>query len=196
MSEIVNFYVSLLPVILAGIANAAFTQSKVLRLLDRPIDGGKKFSDKKRILGDSKTYKGFLGYVVLGIIFTVLWGFICSTSPALTSHNFFYQTHDNTLLFNIMIGCLLGFAWAICELPNSFLKRRVNIKSSHGAKGVKGVLFAILDQADSIFGIVLVVALFYPLSVSWYFLFVALGAATHIIFNFLLYIVKLRTRPL
>jgi len=196
MGEIVSFYTSVLPVILAGVTNSAFTKSKLLDNLAKPIDGGKKFVDSRRIFGDGKTYKGLIGYVVLTILFTVIWGWVCTFAPNLQSNNFFYQLHDNNLLFNILVGFLLGLAWAIFELPNSFLKRRFDIKPSMNGKGVIGVLFAILDQADSIFGVTLVIAIFYPISIAWYFIFVAIGAATHIVFNFLLYVAKLRKRPI
>ena len=195
MYEVVSLYISLLPVIVAGVVNAAFCHSKIFAFADKPIDDDKKFVDGRRIFGDSKTVKGFAGYVLFSMIFTVVWGFICAATPYLESHNFFYATHANSVMFNLWIGFLLGFAWALFELPNSFLKRRLNIKSSQGATGAKGVIFAILDQADSIFGVVLVIAIFYPISVMWYFAFVAIGAATHLLFNFLLFAMKLRKRP-
>jgi CDP-diglyceride synthetase len=183
-------------VILAGVANSIFVRLSLFKCLAKPIDGGKNFIDNKRIFGDSKTYKGFLGYIVLTAIFTVIWGLVCASIPNLQLDNFFYQLHANTLLFNVLIGSLLGLAWALFELPNSFIKRRLSIKPSANAKGIKGLMFMILDQADSIFGVMLVLAMFYPISVGQYFLFVAIGAATHILSNFLLFVVRIRKRPI
>jgi CDP-diglyceride synthetase len=196
MEEVFKLYVSLLPVILAGIANSIFVKTKLLNGIAIPIDGGKAFIDRRRIFGDSKTYKGFLGYVVLTMLFTVVWGLICANSITLLSLNYFYESHASGIVFNLCLGCLLGIAWALFELPNSFIKRRLNIKSSMNAKGFKGLLIAILDQADSIFGVVLVLALFYPITIRQYFFFVAIGAITHLVFNFLLFVVKIRKRPI
>jgi len=196
MQGIIQLYASLLPVILAGVANSAFVKSGLLAGLARPLDGGRDFIDHRRILGEGKTYKGFVGYIALSMAFTVIWGWACSLSTGLQGNDLFYRLHGNTLPLNLLIGFLLGFAWALFELPNSFIKRRLAITSSMGGTGAKGVVFAILDQADSIFGVVLVLALFYPLSVAEYFFFVAVGAATHLLFNFLLYVAKLRKRPL
>lgn len=186
-----KLYFTLLPVILAGVANSALTKSSLLPALKKPIDAGGKFFDGKRIFGDNKTWKGFLGYVVLGMLFTVIWGAICGFANWNRLH-YIYQNHDNTLLFNLWLGFLYGFAWAFCELPNSFIKRRLDIKPGKNPSGLKRIFFIILDQADSIFGVCLVLWAFYPMSAGLYFLFVLVGAMTHIVFNMLLYFVGLR----
>lgn len=193
--NLVSLYISLAPVILAGIVNSAFCKSPVLARLDIPIDGNKSFVDGKRVFGNSKTYKGFLGYIVITTVFYVVWGIMSVNSTFLTHYNFFYQNHANAIMFNLLIGILLGFAWALCELPNSFLKRRLGIGQSGTLRGWKKVFFVILDQADSIFGITIIIALFYTLTIGNYFFFVAVGAATHLLFNYLLYLAKLRKNP-
>ncbi|MBP5679219.1 MAG: CDP-archaeol synthase, partial [Bacilli bacterium] len=82
--------------------------------------------DGQRIFGDNKTIKGFLGYLFFNIIFSVFFGFIFSVF-SLNSYNFFYQNHLNTFSLNLWIGFLLGLFYALFELPNSFLKRRLGI---------------------------------------------------------------------
>jgi len=192
---VLRFYVSFLPVILAGIANSIFVKTRAFDHLAKPLDRDRKFLDNRPIFGSSKTYKGFLGYVVLTMLFMLIWGFLCSTIPWLQENNYFYQSNENSILFNLSVGFLLGFAWALFELPNSFLKRRLDIQPSKSYGGFKGIFFIVLDQADSIFGVALVLVLFYPLSVAQYFVFVAIGALTHLFFNFLLYLLKIRKRP-
>ena len=188
---ILRIYVTHLAAIVAGVVNSAWCKSKLLSKLSKPIDGGKNFADHKRIFGDHKTWKGLLGYVVLNIFFTVIVGLIYKLTNI--SHlSFAYENHENTILFNILFGFLTGLAWALFELPNSFIKRRLNIKPGKNPEGWKRIFFIILDQADSIFGICLVLCLFYPMSVGLYFFYVFIGSATHIIFNMLLYFVGLR----
>lgn len=188
---ILRIYVTHFAAILAGIVNSAFCKSKLFLGLKKPIDGKKNFIDGKRIFGSHKTWKGLIGYVVLNIIFTILTGLFYKLTNI--SHlSFAYEFHENTFLFNILFGFLTGLAWALFELPNSFIKRRLSIKPGKNPEGWKRVFFVILDQADSIFGICLVLCLFYPMSVGLYFFYVFVGAATHIVFNMLLYFVGLR----
>ena len=92
----------------------------------------------------------------------------------------------------IIVGVLLGLAYALFELPNSFVKRRLGITPGKPATGIKKAIFVFVDQADSIFGCALVVWLFYDLGILKYLGFVVVGAVTHIVFNMLLYFAHLR----
>jgi hypothetical protein len=92
----------------------------------------------------------------------------------------------------LLVGFLLGLFYALFELPNSFLKRRLGIVPGKTIKGFKKVFFIILDQADSIFGVALVVWMFYPLGIKKYILYIFIGTITHLIINMLLYFAHLR----
>ena len=184
-------YVTLVPTILAGVMVMLWCKLPILKAIAKPIDFGKNFADGRRIFGDNKTWKGMLGYILFNTLFSVLWGFACQ-GKALHDLNFFYQYHENTIPFNLLIGVLLGLGYSLFELPNSFLKRRLGIEPGKTMKGWQKVLFVFLDQSDSIFGCVLVVCLFHPLPVWFYFVYVIVGAVTHIIFNMLLYFAHLR----
>ena len=188
---IAMMYVTLGPVILAGIFNMIFCKLNVLKSIQIPMDGGRVLGDGNRIFGDNKTWKGFLGYLIFGTVFTVIWGFAIRNT-SLNSLDFFYVNNENTLGFNIVVGLLLGFAYALFELPNSFVKRRLGITPGKPATGIKKAVFVFVDQADSIFGCALVVWLFYDLGILRYLGFVVVGAVTHIVFNMLLYFAHLR----
>ena len=62
---IVNMYITMMSLILAGISNMIFVKTSLYKNHTYPIDGGKNFNDGKRILGDNKTYIGFMGMVFL-----------------------------------------------------------------------------------------------------------------------------------
>ena len=186
-----SMYVTLMSPIIAGIVNSVWCKTKCLKKMQVPMDGGKNLWDGKRIFGDNKTWKGFLGYVVLNIVCMVLWGFACK-ALGLESYNFFYGEVVNTPVQNLLIGLLLGLAYALFELPNSFIKRRLGIVPGKSLSGFWKVFFVFFDQADSVFGCVLVVCLYAPMSVGFYFLYVLVGAVTHIVTNMLLYFCKLR----
>ena len=191
MKTVLMMYVTLLPVIIAGALNMLFCKMSFLDSISLPLDNGKTLRDGKRLFGDNKTYKGLVGYVVLNMMTYILWGLICHAGK-FDHLNFFYVNYQNNVFYNAFIGVLLGLAYALFELPNSFLKRRFDIVPGKTASGFKKVFFVFLDQSDSIFGCVLVLCLFYRMSVLFYLCYVLLGAATHIIVNVILYLCKLR----
>ena len=193
MIKIAEMYITLMPAIVAGIVNMLWCKVQVCDFLKKPIDFGKTFADGKRIFGDNKTFKGFIGMIIFGAFLSMLWGGILTRSEALASLNYFYKNYNNTIPYNLLTGTLTGLAYALFELPNSFLKRRLDITpGKNDISGAKRFAFIFLDQADSVFGCVLVVCLFYPLPVWYYFVYVLVGALTHIIMNMLLYFCKLR----
>ena len=191
LHQIAMMYVTLAPVILAGVFNMIFCKLGILKFLQIPMDGGRTLRDGNRIFGDNKTWKGFIGYLIFGTISTVLWGAVIKNT-ALNSFNFFYINNENTLAFNLIIGILLGLFYALFELPNSFVKRRIGIKPGKPATGATKAAFVFIDQADSIFGCALVVWFFYNLGLLRYIGFVVVGAGTHIVINMLLYFAHLR----
>ena len=167
LNTILMMYITLMPPILSGIANMAWCKSNLLKVAMIPIDGGKNLSDGRRIFGDNKTWKGFLGYLILNMIFSLLWGSVCYVG-GFEHLNFFYVNHDNTACFNLLIGMLLGMGYALFELPNSFIKRRLDIKPGKSPSGFWKVFFVFLDQADSVFGCALVVWIFYNFGIRIY----------------------------
>ncbi|HRR76185.1 MAG TPA: CDP-archaeol synthase [Ruminococcus sp.] len=190
--RILVMYATLMPVVIAGAANMIFTKTSLYRTHNSPMDGGKIFHDGKRILGDNKTWAGFFGMIAATVIAQVFWGMLTSSSDALSSRNELYKCFDNTLLFNTAAGAIFGLAYVLCELPNSFIKRRINIEPGRTAQGFKGLMFFMIDQIDSLLGVVLILALFSGLTVSQYIQYILLGALTHIALNTILYALKIR----
>ena len=188
---IVKMYLTLLGPIMAGIANSIFCKTSILNSLKKPMDFGKSLKDGKRIFGDHKTFKGFIGYIILNIVFACLFGLLFNALN-LNKYNFFYINHNNTFVFNILIGFLLGLFYALFELPNSFIKRRLGIEPGKTISGFKKVFFIFLDQADSVFGVALVVWIFYPIGIWIYLLYVLIGALTHLLINMMLYYMHFR----
>ncbi len=191
LNTIASMYVTLAPVIVAGIINMIVCKLRIFKALQIPMDGGRCLKDGNRIFGDHKTWKGFISYVILGAICSAIWGLIIRNTN-LNAFDYFYANHENTVAYNIAVGLLLGFAYALFELPNSFLKRRLGIVPGKSVEGAWKGFFIFLDQADSIFGCALVVWLFYSLGILRYIGFVLLGAFTHILLNMLLYFAHLR----
>lgn len=186
---ILKMYVTMVPVILAGILNMLFVKTPLYSRIRCPIDGGKTLRDGRRLFGDNKTWAGFFGMIAANALTQLLWGFACLNMPDMCP---LYTRFDNTTLFNIAAGAAMGFAYVLFELPNSFVKRRLDIPDGKTVGGAKGRVFFVVDQVDSLFGVAAVFALLFPMPVWQYFLYILLGAATHIAVNSLLYALKIR----
>ena len=168
-----------------------FTKTKLYKNNKYPIDFGKNLSDGKRLFGDNKTYIGFISMVLFCILFQVIWGKMTSYFN-FENNNELYLIYNNTIHFNILVGFLFGLTYMICELPNSFIKRRLGIQSGKTDKGLKGILFFVIDQIDSLIGVFFVLMLLNGMSLSRYFLYLFIGALTHIIINLILFCLKIR----
>lgn len=192
IDTIISMYITLAPVIFTGILNMVFCTTSLFKKFNKPLDGGRNFVDGKRIFGDNKTIKGFIGYMVIGTFINIIWGSLGNLVAYIGGHNYIYVHHNNTLVYNALIGLLFGLAYALFELPNSFLKRRMDIEPGKTAKGLKKYLFILLDQCDSIIGCVLVVVLINSMTIRMFFGYIGLGILTHLVVNIMLYMFKLR----
>ena len=190
--RILIMYATLMPVVIAGAANMLFTKTRLYRNVCAPIDGGKCCSDGKRIFGDNKTWAGFFGMIATNCLAQILWGLLSQISAPLGNANEMYRYFSNTLLFNAVAGALFGFVYVLFELPNSFLKRRLDIQPGKTAQGGKGALFFVIDQIDSLLGVMLLLVLLAGITPVQYFQYILLGAVTHLALNAVLYTLKIR----
>lgn len=196
MQTILAMYMTLMSVILAGVSNMVFCKYPIFESLNRPMDAGRHWSkDQKRLFGANKTWKGFFGMIAFGTLYQILWGLLSKALPVLEHYNYLYQHQPNTVAFNALIGFGLGFAYVLFELPNSFIKRRLNIQPGKQATNHLRWLFIIIDQIDSLIGCTLVLAAFIPMTIGQYTAYVLLGGISHLAINQLLYQLNLRRNP-
>jgi len=105
-----------------------------------PIDFGKRFRDGRRIFGDGKTYRGFFGGVLCGVLAGLIEIWV-SSSFGLTGLP--HQTFLSVTL--LATGALLG------DLTKSFLKRRLGKD--------RGESWPLADQYDLVIGAFLIILL-------------------------------------
>ena len=191
VNTIVKMYITLSAPIIAGCLNMILCKLKILEKYNIPMDCKKNFIDGKRIFGDNKTWKGFFGYIILNVLCSILLGAIWNISN-LNGMNYFFLKLPNTIYSNLAIGILLGLGYSIFELPNSFLKRRLNIEPGKTPNRINKIFLIFLDQADSVIGCCTVLSLFYQMTFGFYIMYILLGAFTHIVFNMVLYFLGLR----
>ena len=184
MRIILTMLLTMSPVVFGAAANMLFTKTAFFRKHRTPIDGGKTLGGE-RLFGENKTWIGFLSYIVCCTAAHLLVGFLCR-GFGIDAWNQMYSLHPNTIPYNLLAGSLFGLAYALFELPNSFLKRRFHIRSGGHAKGVKGVFFFILDQIDSLVGCAIVIGVLTDAGFLRLVQYVILGALVHVLVNLLL----------
>ncbi len=187
-----SMIITALPVILGSIINTFFLKTHLFQVINKPIDNNIILKDGKRLFGQNKTWRGFWGMVFFSSICVMLWGLLGKLIPDIQNNNLLYTNYENSFLYNIAIGGLLGLAYGIFELPNSFLKRRVGIQPGKSRISALGIIFVIYDQIDSLFGCVLVISFVHPMSIVYYFSYVFLGGGIHISMSYVFYLLKLR----
>lgn len=189
-----GMYLTMSSVIVGGILNMVFTKTPFYRKHSAPIDRNKTLKDGKRLFGDNKTWTGFFSMIVFTCLAQVAKGLILSRCGG-EQFDDFYIRHENTLLYNAAIGVALGFIYMLFELPNSFIKRRIDIPPGKTVRGFRGAAFFTYDQIDSLIGVMLVLVVVSGISWGKYLLYVLLGGATHIAVNLVLYLIKVRKNP-
>ena len=128
-----------LPVLGAPVAHAPVLKWDLLPVLKRPVDGGRTLRGR-RLLGDNKTWRGAL---------------FMSAGPAVAAvalHR--SERYRRRLPAEIrdahpaLVGALLGLGVFGGELPNSFLKRQLDIPPGGRRRDPAGIAIALADQAD------------------------------------------------
>ena len=111
---------------------------------------------------------------------------------AINHYNDLYTVFSNTVYNNAWLGCLFGFIYMLCELPNSFIKRRIDIQPGKTKKSGLGCIFFIIDQIDSLIGIGLAMIFLCKIPTVTAIGYIVFGAILHITTNVILYALKIR----
>jgi hypothetical protein len=180
------------PIVLAGVCNMVYVKLPVHRALSRPMDGGRSLRDGRRIFGDNKTWKGFVGMIAFGALwFSAQAGLFAAFSWARNLSLVPFGRLRWPFL-PPLAGALWGLGYVLFELPNSFMKRRLGIVPGTNLKGVKGIAFGVIDQADSVIGCLVALYAFYRYDALTGLWLLLIGLGVHYLVNVGLYLVKLK----
>jgi uncharacterized membrane protein YedE/YeeE len=155
--------------------------------LKRPLDGGATIGGR-RVFGDNKTWRGAIFMVAgpaLAAVALTRWPAFRDALPD--------DVGDAPAL---LWGALVGFGVVLGELPNSFLKRRLDIEPGTQRRTVGGLALVIFDQADLVPGVWLCLAPVYVLPVDTAAVAFAAVTAVHLVINVIGYGIGARTSPL
>lgn len=194
MSVLIPALLIILPVVLAGVSNMVYVKMPMHDRLRVPMDGGRRWRDGRRLFGDNKTWKGFIGMIV----FTALWlGLFELLGEAVEPIGRIVPFPFEEWRFPLngwLFGAWWGLGYVLFELPNSFVKRRLSIPPGRNASGARGLFFTTLDQADSVIGCTLFLFAFYNPGWRLALAIVAVGTAIHYLTNVGLYAANLKNQ--
>ena len=135
------------PLLLVAVAQGLCMKYGWLTALRKPLDLGKSLGGR-RIFGDHKTFRGFFINMVFCVLGTLVQAGIQNIA-GLPSWLALIDYREHWLL----LGTLIGLGMTIGELPNSFLKRRLDISPGKKRPGLGGLCFFLWDQVDLTIGI-------------------------------------------
>ncbi|MBI4615715.1 MAG: CDP-archaeol synthase [Planctomycetes bacterium] len=183
-----------LPVVLAGAAHMGVVSADIAPWLKIPLDGGAIFRGK-RVFGNNKTVRGLLAMALFTALFFQLQSILYERFEWARSASFFDYTLPGRIWSPIAAGAVYGLGYALAELPNSLVKRRLGIGAGREATGVLRWIFLVVDQGDSVLGCLLAILLFWRM--PWHVFVSTLAVCTglHLALNALLYAARLRRRP-
>lgn len=181
---------STLPVVIGGVLNLAFIKSSLLDGLRRPIDGGRTWKDGGPVFGPNKTWKGLLGCVFFTSVAMVM--FCLALGDDLEAATVYRFASPGGVVGWAVEGALLGLAYILFELPNSFVKRRFGIGSGQNGRGAEGAVFRLVDQVDSILGCCVVMLAYSQITLTHVALLLLFGAFIHWGVSGLLHVAGLR----
>ena len=177
-----------IPVIVSGIVHLVVLKLDLLPGLRRlPIDGGATFRGK-RVFGDNKTWRGAL--VTITTMTVTAWALAkmhlcCWHLPTLVP---FAETQP------VAWGLLLGTGYIAGELPNSFVKRQIGIGPGDSGAGLTGRLFWVIDQLDSLAGMLVFVAPVWHPSLGLLALIIAIMLVAHPVSAWIMVVFGLKDR--
>jgi CDP-2,3-bis-(O-geranylgeranyl)-sn-glycerol synthase len=131
----------------------------------RPIDLGKTFLDGERILGDNKTFRGFVSGLIVGTIVGLVLSYVSSMNLL-------------PIAIPASLGALLG------DLAGAFLKRRLKIKP--------GGVLPVVDQLDFVVAAMLFVSFFSGISLVVVVILLVVTPPIHILTNVGAYVLGLK----
>lgn len=169
LNEIIYF---IFPLLFAGlIHHLIIIKYNLFSSISKPIDRGLLFYGNP-LLGEAKTWRGLIAVPLLSCIGSLIISQIISIP---------------ILLNPALVGLLLGTGYALAELPNSFIKRRLTIPASKKSKKSYALFFLIFDQIDSVLGATIVMILLYKANSILLFSVITIGGLLHFFVDTYLY---------
>jgi CDP-2,3-bis-(O-geranylgeranyl)-sn-glycerol synthase len=174
--------------VLAGFAQTAWFATPLSRRIAVPLDGGLTVRGR-RLFGANKTLRGFIVMIPataasFALLAKALGCPLCAGLWPMTPAEY------------ARLGAWAAFGFMVGELPNSFVKRQLDIGPGDAAQGhgPRRLQFAI-DRADSGIGMLTAVTLAVPTPALTWLIVLAAGLWFHWGFSVLMFRLGIKPRP-
>lgn len=162
------------PVLVAGLGQVLVLKTGLLPGLAAPLDRGLHWHGKP-LLGPRKTWRGVIVMTLLSALVAGAQAGAARRSERLRAFSPFDYERINPWL----LGLALGLGYCLAELPNSFVKRRLDIAPA-GTTDRFARLQYVVDQSDSVAGCLIALRFFHKPSWLETGLAFATGVALHV----------------
>jgi len=159
-----HIYGFLLPLFVSNTVHMLIVKYDLFPQLAVPIS--------KHLFGKGKTYRGF---IVLTILTSSAAGLLFGSKAG-----------ENILGSRYLMGAILGFIYALGELPNSYIKRRIGIKSGRYSQKMRW-LQVLADKMDSLLLLAVVYYFLVDITVRDLGVLVCLSFILHLSASYLYY---------
>jgi hypothetical protein len=173
--------------IVAGLAHSAWLRTRLSRRLLMPLDGGATIRGR-RVFGDNKTVRGFVVMIpAAAAAFSILSYVLASIAVTLWPLD---------VAGYAALGAWAGLGFMLGELPNSFVKRQLDVAPGMAPRSRVGALVTfVVDRVDSILGMLVAISLVADTPwMTWVYVLLV-GPSIHFAFSVLLYRLGVKARP-
>lgn len=177
---------------MAGLAQSFWLRWSGSHAWAIPLDGGRTFRGR-RLLGDNKTVRGFVLMVpATGLAFLLVSAFVERFLGGIVARGLW----DLRIREYGLLGLWTGLFFMAGELPNSFLKRQLDVPPGGAPRQpFAQALCFILDRFDSVVGLLASAAVFVSTPWQLWVILLTLGSFVHWLFSVLLYLFGVKQRP-
>ncbi len=163
----IHLLIVILPLILSNVLHMVVVKKNAMSILVIPI--------WKEGFGKNKTWRGLLFLPVCNAVFL----FIID------------RLFQLNVVEPIILGATLGLVYMLSELPNSFVKRRLGIKSGERSENYHFIV-QLIDKMDSAIGVTLTYFILGYANIQTVLLLLVFASGTHILVSYILVLLKIK----
>ena len=144
------------------------------------------------MFGDNKTVRGFVSMVpAAAAAFALCFVAAKQFAPSLALDLWSLSVSGYAAL-----GAWAGLGFMLGELPNSFVKRQLDVAPGQAPRGRLGAIVSfIVDRTDSIIGMLIALSIAVPTPWMTWVYSLLIGPGIHLAFSILLYRLGVKARP-
>jgi hypothetical protein len=163
-----------LAVTTAGVLQVLWLRSPASRRFLQPVDFGRTLRGR-RLFGDNKAWRGFLGMVPASAVAFPAWALVL-------------DPWDLSLPGYAGLGALCGLGFMAAELPNSFVKRQLDVPPGEAPeRPLWRRVGWVVDRFDSLLGGLAAIACVVPMSAAVWLGCLLVGPGVHASLSWALY---------